>query len=51
MMTDTAKAPVAAPGYDLAGVPLTPRAHHLLELEFGDRKDFAGTANNRDFMA
>ena len=40
MMTDTAKAPVAAPGYDLAGVPLTPRAHHLLELEFGDRKDF-----------
>ena len=40
MMTDTAKDPVAAPGYDLAGVPLTPRAHHLLELEFGDRKDF-----------
>jgi hypothetical protein len=23
MMTDTAKDPVAAPGYDLAGVPLT----------------------------
>jgi aquaporin Z len=40
---DPAPAPDAAaeaPGYDLAGVPLTPRAHHLLELEFGDRKDF-----------
>jgi aquaporin Z len=46
-MTDTPKDPAPAPshdaeapGYDLAGVPLTPRAHHLLELEFGDRKDF-----------
>jgi aquaporin Z len=40
-MPDAAKDPVEqAPGYDLAGVPLTPRAHHLLELEFGDRKDF-----------
>lgn len=27
-------------GYDLAGIPLTPRARHLLALEFGDRKDF-----------
>ena len=25
---------------DLAGMPLTPRARHLLTLEFGDRKDF-----------
>jgi aquaporin Z len=25
---------------DLAGIPLTPRARHLLTLEFGDRKDF-----------
>jgi aquaporin Z len=42
-MTDTPKDPAPdpeAPGYDLAGVPLTPRARHLLELEFGDRKDF-----------
>jgi aquaporin Z len=39
-MTDPAKDPAPAPGYDIAGVPLTPRAHHLLELEFGDRKDF-----------
>jgi aquaporin Z len=46
-MTDTPKDPAPAPahdaeapGYDLAGIPLTPRAHHLLELEFGDRKDF-----------
>jgi aquaporin Z len=42
-MTDVPKDPAPAPeapGYDLAGVPLTPRAHHLLELEFGDRKDF-----------
>jgi aquaporin Z len=44
-MTDPPKDPAAAPapeapGYDLAGVPLTPRARHLLELEFGDRKDF-----------
>ncbi|HJZ34826.1 MAG TPA: hypothetical protein VJ204_01030, partial [Solirubrobacterales bacterium] len=38
---DPTPAPDAeAPGYDLAGVPLTPRARHLLELEFGDRKDF-----------
>jgi aquaporin Z len=40
---DAPKAPapeVPQPGYDLAGVPLTPRARHLLELEFGDRKDF-----------
>src|ERR1700753_4046444 len=44
-MADTPKEPVpprdvAEPGYDLAGVPLTPRARHLLQLEFGDRKDF-----------
>jgi aquaporin Z len=39
-MTDPDKAAAPAPAYDLAGVPLTPRAHHLLELEFGDRKDF-----------
>ena len=44
-MADTPKEPVpprevAEPGYYLAGVPLTPRARHLLELEFGDRKDF-----------
>jgi aquaporin Z len=44
-VTDTPKDPAPttsapAPGYDIAGVPLTPRAHHLLELEFGDRKDF-----------
>jgi aquaporin Z len=32
--------PGAEPGYDLAGIPLTPRARHLLTLEFGDRKDF-----------
>jgi aquaporin Z len=25
---------------DLAGMPLSPRARHLLTLEFGDRKDF-----------
>jgi len=25
---------------DLAGLPLSPRARHLLTLEFGDRKDF-----------
>jgi aquaporin Z len=25
---------------DLAGIPLSPRARHLLTLEFGDRKDF-----------
>jgi aquaporin Z len=37
---DPAPAPAPEPGYDLAGVPLTPRARHLLELEFGDRKDF-----------
>ena len=44
-MADTPKEPVPPrdvpePGYDLAGVPLTQRARHLLELEFGDRKDF-----------
>lgn len=44
-MTDTPKDPAPAPdaeapGYDIAGVPLGPRARHLLELEFGDRKDF-----------
>ena len=40
-MADTPKEPVPEqPGYDLAGLPLTPRARHLLELEFGDRKDF-----------
>jgi aquaporin Z len=39
-MTDTPRDPDQAPAYDLAGVPITPRAHHLLELEFGDRKDF-----------
>jgi aquaporin Z len=27
-------------GWDLAGAPLSPRARHLLALEFGDRKDF-----------
>ncbi|HEX3360301.1 MAG TPA: aquaporin [Solirubrobacterales bacterium] len=32
--------PAEAAGYDLAGIPLTPRARHLLALEFGDRKDF-----------
>lgn len=26
--------------HDLAGIPLSPRARHLLALEFGDRKDF-----------
>jgi aquaporin Z len=39
-MTDIPKDPAPAAGYDLAGVPLTPRARHILELEFGDRKDF-----------
>ena len=40
-MTDAPKDPAPpATAFDLAGVPLTPRAHHLLELEFGDRKDF-----------
>ena len=39
-MTDPPKDSAAAPGDDLAGMPLTPRARHLLELEFGDRKDF-----------
>jgi aquaporin Z len=40
-MTDPPKDPAAAiPAYDIAGVPLSPRANHLLELEFGDRKDF-----------
>jgi aquaporin Z len=42
-MTDAPKDPAPgadAPGYDIAGIPLTPRARHLLELEFGDRKDF-----------
>src|SRR3978361_1860054 len=40
-MTDPPKDPAAAvPAYDLAGVPLSRRANHLLELEFGDRKDF-----------
>jgi len=40
-MTTPPKDPAAAvPAYDVAGVPLSPRANHLLELEFGDRKDF-----------
>ncbi len=39
-MNASPKDPPQAPGYDLAGVPLSPRAHHLLELEFGNRKDF-----------
>jgi aquaporin Z len=39
-MTDPPKDPAPGTAYDIAGVPLTPRAHHLLELEFGDRKDF-----------
>jgi aquaporin Z len=34
------KEPADATGIDLAGVPLPPRASHLLALEFGDRKDF-----------
>jgi len=32
--------PAEAAGYDLAGIPLSPRARHLIALEFGDRKDF-----------
>jgi aquaporin Z len=39
-MTDPAKAPAPAAELDLAGMPLSPRARHLLALEFGDRKDF-----------
>jgi aquaporin Z len=39
-MTDTPKDPAPAIPRDIAGVPLTPRANHLLELEFGDRRDF-----------
>jgi aquaporin Z len=40
-MTGPAKDPgPPATAFDIAGVPLTPRAQHLLELEFGDRKDF-----------
>jgi aquaporin Z len=34
------KAPPEIAPSDIAGVPLTPRAEHLLALEFGDRKDF-----------
>jgi aquaporin Z len=34
------KAPPDVIPSDIAGVPLTPRANHLLALEFGDRKDF-----------
>jgi aquaporin Z len=39
-LADSDKAPPEAPARDLAGVPLPPRAEHLLMLEFGDRKDF-----------
>src|SRR3978361_1581282 len=40
-MTDPPKDPAAAiPAYDIAGVPLSPRANHLLHLEFSDRKNF-----------
>jgi aquaporin Z len=40
-MTTPPKDPAAVvPAYDIAGIPLSPRANHLLELEFGDRKDF-----------
>jgi aquaporin Z len=39
-MTEPTINPPAPPEYELAGVPLTPRARHLLTLEFGDRKDF-----------
>jgi aquaporin Z len=34
------KAPPDQTTSDLAGIPLAPRAEHLLALEFGDRKDF-----------
>src|SRR5882757_8377839 len=39
-MTEPIKVPPEPTAYDLAGIPLTPRARHLLTLEFGDRKDF-----------
>ncbi len=39
-MASSDKAPPEATASELAGVPLTPRADHLLTLEFGDRKDF-----------
>ena len=39
-MASSDKAPPQATASELAGVPLTPRAEHLLTLEFGDRKDF-----------
>jgi aquaporin Z len=40
MTEPTINPPAPPPEYELAGVPLTPRARHLLALEFGDRKDF-----------
>src|SRR5258708_2095363 len=39
-MAEPIKAPPEPTAYDLAGILLTPRARHLLTLEFGDRKDF-----------
>src|SRR6204780_20044 len=39
-MTEKPERPVDPKEIDLAAFPLTPRAHHLLALEFGDRKDF-----------
>ncbi|MGH2936765.1 MAG: MIP/aquaporin family protein [Solirubrobacterales bacterium] len=39
-MTGPTKPPDPDTEYGLAGLPLTPRARHLLALEFGDRRDF-----------
>jgi aquaporin Z len=39
-LAEPSKAPPEPTAYELAGIPLTPRARHLLALEFGDLKDF-----------
>ncbi len=39
-MTEPIKPTDPATESELVGMPLTPRARHLLALEFGDRKDF-----------
>ncbi len=39
-MPNPEKAPPERTASELAGLPLAPRAEHLLALEFGDRKDF-----------
>ncbi len=39
-MPNPEKAPPERTPSDIAGIPLTPRAEHLLTLEFGDRRDF-----------